>query len=358
MIDKRNNRKITEQKVPAERKKPRPLNLSVLLKGNTMHKKMQVFISSTYSDLNSERQAAVDAILKAGHIPAGMELFAAGDESQLETIKRWIDNSDIFTLMLGSRYGSIEPKSKKSYIEFEYDYAVNAKKPFFAIVISEKVIDDKVKKHGKDIIEQNNPQKLKKFRKKVLSKTSTFFDEPKDIKLAIFESISDLEKRYSIEGWVRSDEIQDTSPLLNEINRLSKHIEKTQKENKSLKNKLNKLSESSREEVEFQEIIRQLREKTVNYVELPEELGVKADEFTLLDLVYVFRADLLVGVCNPITMKPHDQFVFFKLAPELQIYELVENTGVPNVAYRRYGITKKGLKFIAYCEKRTFLKNH
>ncbi len=66
-----------------------------------MTKKMQVFVSSTYLDLKAERQSAVDAILKAGHIPAGMELFAAGDESQLETIKKWIDNSDIFMLILG-----------------------------------------------------------------------------------------------------------------------------------------------------------------------------------------------------------------------------------------------------------------
>jgi hypothetical protein len=58
-------------------------------------KKLQVFVSSTYTDLHEERQAAVEAILTAGHIPAGMELFAAGDESQMSVIKRWIDESDI-----------------------------------------------------------------------------------------------------------------------------------------------------------------------------------------------------------------------------------------------------------------------
>jgi hypothetical protein len=63
-------------------------------------KKLQVFVSSTYSDLKEERQAAVEAILSAGHIPAGMELFAAGDESQMEVIKRWIDDSDVFLLIL------------------------------------------------------------------------------------------------------------------------------------------------------------------------------------------------------------------------------------------------------------------
>ena len=51
-------------------------------------KKLQVFVSSTYTDLREERQAAVEAILTAGHIPAGMELFAAGDETQVNVINR------------------------------------------------------------------------------------------------------------------------------------------------------------------------------------------------------------------------------------------------------------------------------
>lgn len=88
-----------------------------------MKKKLQVFISSTYIDLIAERQAAVEAILDAGHIPAGMELFQAGSQSQKETIERWIDESDVYLLILGSRYGSIEPDSKMSYTHWEYDYA-------------------------------------------------------------------------------------------------------------------------------------------------------------------------------------------------------------------------------------------
>jgi hypothetical protein len=54
-------------------------------------KKLQVFVSSTYEDLKEERQAAVEAILSAGHIPAGMELFAAGDEPQMQVIRDWIE---------------------------------------------------------------------------------------------------------------------------------------------------------------------------------------------------------------------------------------------------------------------------
>jgi hypothetical protein len=91
-------------------------------------KKLQVFVSSTYSDLLEERQACVETILQAGHIPAGMELFAAGSETQLETIKRWIDASDVYMLLLGGRYGSLDPKTKLAYTEVEYRYAIEKKK--------------------------------------------------------------------------------------------------------------------------------------------------------------------------------------------------------------------------------------
>ena len=35
-----------------------------------LKRRFQVFVSSTFTDLQEERQAAVEAILSAGHIPA------------------------------------------------------------------------------------------------------------------------------------------------------------------------------------------------------------------------------------------------------------------------------------------------
>ncbi|MEM6966955.1 MAG: DUF4062 domain-containing protein, partial [Bacteroidota bacterium] len=98
-------------------------------------KKLQVFVSSTYLDLIEERQAAVQAILSCGHIPAGMELFSSGDESQMEVIKRWIDESDVFLLILGGRYGSVDTKTGKSYTHLEYEYALEKGLANFAVVI-------------------------------------------------------------------------------------------------------------------------------------------------------------------------------------------------------------------------------
>lgn len=100
-----------------------------------IRKRLQVFVSSTFSDLVKERQAAVEAILTAGHIPAGMELFTSGDESQMEVIKQWIDESDVYLVILAGRYGSVEPNSGKSYTQLEYEYALEKDKPLFACAI-------------------------------------------------------------------------------------------------------------------------------------------------------------------------------------------------------------------------------
>ena len=119
-----------------------------------LKKRLQVFVSSTYLDLKQERQAAVSAILSAGHIPAGMELFTAGDQSQMEVIKQWIDQSDVYLLILGSRYGSIEPETEKSYTHLEYEYAVSKNKPLFACVIKDSAIEPRVQELGKMFLKQ------------------------------------------------------------------------------------------------------------------------------------------------------------------------------------------------------------
>jgi hypothetical protein len=183
-------------------------------------RKFQVFVSSTFNDMRTERQAAVEAILEAGHIPAGMELFTAGDESQLDTIKRWIEGSDVYLLVLGGRYGSLEPKSGKSYIHVEYEYALELEKPVFAVVVAEPALDEKVKTFGRGAIEESNGPLLQQFRKLVLSKTSRFFDDPKDIKIAVHQKLAELSARTDIVGWVRGDETNNAQ-LATELAALS-----------------------------------------------------------------------------------------------------------------------------------------
>ncbi len=196
-----------------------------------VRKRLQIFVSLTFTDLIPERQAAVEAILTAGHIPAGMELFTSGDESQMEVIKQWIDESDVYLLILGGRYGSIEPTTGKSYIQLEYEYAVEKNKPLFACVIKDSAIELRVKSHGRGVIEQHEPKKLEAFRELVLGETARFCEDAKDIKIAIGETLSHFARRDELVGWVRPTAQPNMPVLADEIVRLSK-------ENAALRNRL------------------------------------------------------------------------------------------------------------------------
>src|SRR5882724_5061551 len=113
-----------------------------------------------------------------------MELFTSGDESQMEAIKQWIDESDVYLLILGGRYGSIEPNSGKIYTQLEYEYALSKGKPLFSCVVKDSAIENRVKAYGREVIETQEPQKLKEFRDLILSKMSRFWEDAKDIKIS------------------------------------------------------------------------------------------------------------------------------------------------------------------------------
>lgn len=178
-----------------------------------MNKKLQVFVSSTYTDLIEERQAAVQAILDAGHIPAGMELFKAG-KSQMKTIQKWIDDSDVYMLILGGRYGSIEEESGLSYTELEYNYAISKNIPVFAIVLDEKFLHIKAASCGNDeIFEKDNINKYKEFKSWVMSKIVKTVNDISKIESIIHATLNDIltDEEYQLIGWVKDNSLQTQS---------------------------------------------------------------------------------------------------------------------------------------------------
>ena len=187
-----------------------------------LKKRLQVFVSSTYTDLKVERQAGVEAILSAGHIPAGMELFAAGDESQMEVIKQWINQSDVFLLILAGRYGSIDPKTGRSYIEVEYKYALEKGLALFSCVIEQPALDEKVRRLGPEARETEEADKLAEFRDLVQKKTVGFWNDEKDIQLSIHQTLGEFSRREDLEGWVRSSTQVNMPAVTDEITRLSR----------------------------------------------------------------------------------------------------------------------------------------
>jgi hypothetical protein len=85
-----------------------------------MDKRYQVFVSSTYIDLQDERAEAIQALLELDCMPAGMELFPAANDQQWNWIKKIIDESDYYIVILAGRYGSVHQEKNISYTEMEY----------------------------------------------------------------------------------------------------------------------------------------------------------------------------------------------------------------------------------------------
>lgn len=320
-----------------------------------MKKKLQVFVSSTYVDLIEDRQAAVGAILKSGHIPAGMELFTSGNQSQMKTIRKWIDESDAYMLILGGRYGSIEKTTGISYTELEYDYAVQQEKALFAIVINEDTLETRVKEFGTSFMEKENPKQLKMFREKVLSNISSFFEDSKDIKLCVYESLSDYATDNKLKGWVSADEVTNSQQLLDEITSL-------RKENTTLLDQLviaeKKIMPSGQNHTSKQkneELIDVL--KSIE-IKVPSNISPSKKEYmaTLYDIFDSQRDNFVIGVTNQINISDLTSFLYFNICPKLQIHDLVILEKVPSVQWRRFSTTKKGNQLLAYIEQKKLIE--
>lgn len=306
-------------------------------------RKLQVFVSSTYTDLLAERQAAVEAILKSGHIPAGMELFSAGDKSQLEVIYKWIDESDVFMLILGARYGSVDPDSGCSYTELEYNYARTKGKPSFAVVIADEAIERKVQELGRAAIERHNPCGLENFRALVLTNVSEFFHEPKDIKLSVLASLRELSNDDSLGGWVSARGLPDLETVRTELEMLRRHNVVLASELAAARGALGDQSQAR-----FEALAR-LFSATV--LDIPGEFagepaGSKIN-LNLQQVLDVFGDDLVNGVTN--TRRDEiSKFLYNRVFPKLQVHGVAENEKPSGALYRRSFLNKLGREYLAW----------
>lgn len=322
-------------------------------------RKLQIFISSTYTDLIRERQLAVSTVLENGHIPAGMELFAAGDEEQMQVIRRWIDQSDIFLLLLGKRYGSIEPKSGKSYTHLEYEYAMGKKIPFFAIVLSDFFFNTKVK-NGEGIetlAEKLNPVKFSDFYNLVTSKMCSFADDEKDIKLKIWQSIRDLESRHEFSGWVSAQQIPDNIKALEDFSQMVNKVAHLQDENSHLKGRVDELLSLDKKKAMYDgrtfEELSNLLSSTKVTLKSNDQKDIST---TLLQALNLLSSTLVSGVSNAAGASNDEREIFYEVARPLAVYGIMQADKIPSsVHWKRFVLSELGKKFLY--QFRTTIKN-
>lgn len=313
-----------------------------------MNKKLQVFVSSTYTDLIEERQAAVQAILDAGHIPAGMELFKAGNESQLQTIYKWIDESDVYMLILGGRYGSIDAKSGKSYTQLEYEYAISKNIPVFAVVLSESFLTTKISTLGLgNVIEPSDNYTL--FKELVMSKVIRPVDDCKDIKIAIHTTLNEFISTYNLTGWVRNNNESDTTQLLKDNNSLMKENMALNKEITKLKEQLTAKGKEQFGNYSFDELVEIFKKKKFK---IPPKVSQTDKEITIdaLNLYIIYHNIFITGISNEFSTPDSKLYVFYNIAPYFINFGLLEKIKLAGTTAQRIQTTKIGNSFYAMLE--------
>lgn len=96
----------------------------------------KIFVSSTYEDMIQYRIKAMEALRQLQQTPIAMEDFEANNESSIEVCRNKIEQSDIFLLIVGFKYGSILEEGK-SFVELEYEHAIRLRKPILAFIVSD-----------------------------------------------------------------------------------------------------------------------------------------------------------------------------------------------------------------------------
>ena len=170
-----------------------------------IEKRYQVFVSSTYRDLMEERREVMQALLELDCIPAGMEMFQAANEDQFTLIKRVIDDSDYYLVIMGGRYGSLGA-SDMSFTEMEYRYAVERGKPVMAFLHERP--ERLPQEHTE--IEPEARERLQRFRRLCETRMVRYWYSPQNLAAVVSRSIVRMIRDHPASGWIRGSLGQTT----------------------------------------------------------------------------------------------------------------------------------------------------
>lgn len=248
-----------------------------------MEIKYQVFISSTFTDLKEERQNITNVLLMADCIPAGMEAFPANDDEQFNIIKQVIDLCDYYILIIGERYGSINPKTHKSYTEMEFDYAVDKGIPVLVFV---KDIDVGSIDTQEDTIAKG---KLEAFKKRALTgRMGGMWNTLGDLSGKVAISIMNARAKYSRPGWVRDARFNPVE-LTKQIDDLQRKIVQLTEENNKLKSSQIMVKDMSLQLAQYKVKLHFTESQFVYTLDTlpPNEIDIEVDLETLFKFVSV-----------------------------------------------------------------------
>lgn len=198
-----------------------------------MDKRYQVFVSSTFRDLQEERRAVIQTLMDMNCIPSGMESFPAIDAEVWSYIKRAIDESDYYLLIVGGLYGSLAPDGI-SYTEKEFDYAVETNKRIIALLHSAP--DEIPAKFTEN--NQVAREKLQAFCAKIQTgRLVRYWKTADEVVGKVATSLLQTMNIFPAEGWVRGNQAASVE-ILNELNETRKKKDELETEVIQLRQRL------------------------------------------------------------------------------------------------------------------------
>lgn len=315
-----------------------------------MDKRYQVFVSSTFKDLEEERKHIIQTLMEMDCIPAGMELFPAADEEQWDFIKKVIDDCDYYLLLIGGRYGSLSPEGI-GYTEMEYDYAVSNGIKVIALVHGEPTNLPQLKCEKDSILQE----KLENFRNKVCTGRLVKFWTSKDQVAGIVAlSLTKTIKMHPAVGWVRAN-LVPTKDVSDQILKLREKIKELEDQINILKFKPDGLDHLAQGlDIIKLEIIVEIS----NYFESINEshsLNVNTNWNKLFQII----APAMIVECNETILLRH-LVNFLKKTKADQILELlpknIENIStsykIPSDDFYKIIIQLRALKLISLSNKK------
>ncbi|WP_121525153.1 hypothetical protein [Gibbsiella quercinecans] len=236
-----------------------------------------------------------------------------------------------------------------SYTELEYNYALESNKPLFSIVIDDHALESKVKALGQGVMELDNRTLYSEFKKKVTSNMVCFFEDTKDIKLAVMESLPKLASEKVLTGWISGADAPDTTHLTTEITKLNEENRKLRKEKDALEAKLKRMSIHNDED-EFKDIDKEFsKRKLILKAELFS--NKQETEKDLLTIVRHLGERLVVGFTTKPSQYESTNFIVDNVIPILVTYGLASYEKMTGTQIRRIVITPKGLGYIKHLNK-------
>lgn len=314
-----------------------------------MDVKYQIFVSSTFDDLKDERRAVIEAIMNLQHIPVGMELFQASDQDQWTYIKKRIDESDYYVLIIAERYGS--ELDGKSYTQMEYEYAVETGVP----IITFQLHKDVRAGWPSNKVDHDKREKVEAFRKLTGNRMVRFWKNADELGGKVATALIEQMRVTPRVGWVRADSVASPK-VLEELAALSD-------ERRVLQDRLALLGDDERLRIPDHAVWR-IKEFLSRCVSELNDYQYIEGELNLLD-IFEYVAPLLAEGCRPKDIKEQmeavENVVYEMEVADTFLRELISNnivqvqTFYPNGygagELKTYFLSDYGKEFLMYTKE-------